>query len=267
MFQSTQQSTAELLRVGGDDLEIVNAARVSYAGHSDQFTTDDEKLIDYLMRNDHSTPFEMPEVLFRITAPIAVTRQFHRHRTWSYNEISLRYVNAPDSYFVPKFFRGKPKNNKQGSSEPITDLIEDARLKEIYNSTLSSSIKAYHQLQDYGVANELARLVLPVAQMTQFYAKTDLRNFLHFLKLRMDPHAQQEIRELANQMHDLVAPHFPVTMKAWDAHVMSSKKFTENEIEMIGQFLNTSEMRKERSDREMRILFDKLGIKVTGVNL
>ena len=267
MFQSTPQSTAELLRVGGNDLEIVNAARVSYDGHSEEFSTDDEKLIDYLMRNDHSTPFEMPEVLFRITTSLAVTRQFMRHRTWSYNEISLRYVSAPDNYFVPKFFRGKPKNNKQGSSEPITDLVEDSRLKEIYNTALSSSIKAYHQLQEYGVANELARLVLPVSQMTQFYAKVDLRNFLHFLKLRMDPHAQQEIRELANQMHDLVAPYFPVTMKAWDAHVMSSKKFTQNEIEMIGKFLDTSEMKTEHADREMRILFDKLGIKVKGVNL
>lgn len=266
MFQSMPTSKAELLRVGGDDLEIVNAARVSYAGHSDQLTTDDEKLIDYLMRNDHSTPFEMPEVLFRITAPIAVTRQFHRHRTWSYNEISLRYVDAPDSYFVPKFFRGKPKNNKQGSSAPITDETEDLLLHRVYEDAVNSAVNAYRKLQESGVANELARLVLPVSQMTQFYAKTDLRNFLHFLKLRTDPHAQQEIRDLANQMHDLVAPYFPATMKAWDAHVMNSKKITGEEIELLRDSLVCWEAVVgtpapwSGDARAVRILKEKLGL-------
>ena len=260
MFKEVAQCSAELLRVGGDDLEIVNAARVSYAGRSNEVTSDDEKLIDYLMRNEHTTPFEMPEVLFRIKAPIFVTRQFMRHRTWSYNEVSLRYVDAPNEYYVPDTLRGKPKNNKQGSSGIIEGELSEAALESFLDS-VESSIKSYEYLQYLGVANEMARMVLPVCQMTEFYAKVDLRNFLHFLKLRMDPHAQQEIRELANQMHDAVQPYFPVTFKAWSSQVLKSSKFTENELEIINSALDLTEVRKNYDARTVRVLFEKLGTK------
>jgi thymidylate synthase (FAD) len=248
--------TVELIGHYGSDLNFVNAARTSFNNESKEFTDDDAKLIEYLIRNAHTTPFEMSFIQFKIQAPIFVARQFMRHRTWSYNEVSLRYVDAPNEYYVPNAFRSVASNKKQGSGRDL-ELEKNDLVEKHYREAIEKAVHSYEFIQSLDVANEMARGVLPVSQMTTFVAGVDLHNLLHFLELRLDEHAQQEIRWLAADMYDLVQPLFPVTIAAWKNRVFDAKTFSGNELKMISEAISAYDF-KNYTERDIRVLKEKM---------
>jgi len=202
-----------LVDVMGDDNSIVQAARVSY-GKGTKTKTEDSKLIDYLYKNRHTTPFEMVEFKFVCRMPIFVARQWVRHRTASINEYSGRYSEMPEDMYLPPLQRiqGQDSTNKQ-ASDGIK--IEDASLaQQIMADSFKSSWESYQHLLSMGVSRELARVVLPLSSYTEWYWKINMHNLFNFLRLRMDSHAQGEMQLYANAMAKLVEPVVPA---AWAA--------------------------------------------------
>ena len=214
----------------GSDDAIVQAARVSY-GAGTKSVSDDRALIRYLMRHKHTTPFEMVEFKFRIRAPIFVARQWLRHRTASVNEISARYSVVQNDFFLPEELRKQSANRGQGGEEPLGDASANLLLKQ--KASCDLAFHAYAELLAKGTARELARAHLPQSTFTEFYWKIDLHNLLHFLKLRIDDHAQKEIRDLAVKVYELIKPVVPVTCEAFEDFVLGSVTLSRVEIEAL----------------------------------
>lgn len=204
-------SSVELIRVSGSDIEVVNAARVSYGKISTSLSERDKKLIAFLLEHNHETPFEHNQISFRIKAPIFVVRHWMRHRMHSYNEISYRYVKAPFEYHIPASWRYQDTNNKQSSMGSFSD----SELVALYKKSVEDSYRAYEKLLEQGVCRELARCVLPLCTYTEFIFTSNLRALMHFLKLRLDAGAQKEIRQYATSILHLTMLHFPVSLNAW----------------------------------------------------
>jgi thymidylate synthase (FAD) len=204
----------------GDDAAIVQAARVSY-GQGTKSVRDDRGLIRYLMRHRHTTPFEMVEFKFLIRLPIYVARQFVRHRTANINEYSARYSVVPDEFDLPPAteVRRQSTRSRQGRGEPLAPDVAD-RFRVDLERISTDAYKAYRQALDDGVARETARLVLPLAYYTEWYWKIDLWNLFHFLSLRLDPHAQEEIRLYAAEMAKIARIVCPVAFEAFDDFVL-----------------------------------------------
>lgn len=203
--------SVELIRVSGSDVDVVNAARVSYGKVSKEITDRDSILINFLMEHEHTSPFEHNQVSFRIKAPIFVVRQWMRHRMNSYNEISYRYVKAPLEFYIPVKWRNQDTKNKQGS----VGSFENPEFTQLYKSAVDASVKVYEKLLENGVCREQARGVLPVTTYTEFIYTCNLHSLMHFLKLRLDAGAQFEIRAYARCLLELTLPHFPVSLEAW----------------------------------------------------
>jgi len=208
----------------GGDKSIVDAARVSYAqdsiGDERILNAKDEKLIEYLMKNRHTSPFESVVCSFEVEAPIFVFRQWHRHRTWSYNEISARYTELPEKFYVPSpsDIGVQHSSNKQMRHEVVlTDEEYAKRETEITNYTTQcrDAYAAYEELIKAGWPRELARAVLPVSIFSRMVGTVNLHNLFHFLRLRLHVHAQAEIREYAEQMVNLILPHVPYAGRAF----------------------------------------------------
>lgn len=202
----------------GSDLSIVRAARVSYAADwrvGDELSNSDDRLIHYLYRNKHTTPFEAVVFTFEIKCPIFVARQWHRHRTWSYNEVSARYTELDEGFYVPapELIGTQSKNNKQARDLGIPNDVASQSIR----SSCEASFKQYRTLLDLGVPRELARSVLPVAAYTRYFGTVDLHNLMHFLRLRLHPHAQYEIRQYAEAILKLIEPVVPVAAEAFKA--------------------------------------------------
>jgi thymidylate synthase (FAD) len=205
----------------GNDAAIVQAARVSY-GKGTKSVRDDRGLIRYLMRHRHTTPFEMVELKFLVRLPIFVARQWIRHRASSTNEYSARYSVVPDEYEVPSpgEVRHQSTRNRQGRGEPLpAEVVE--RFRSDLERVARESYEAYSRALDAGVARETARLVLPVAYYTQWYWKTNLWNLFHFLSLRLDPHAQEEIRLYAAELAKLGREVCPIAFEAFQEFELS----------------------------------------------
>lgn len=205
-----------LVDVMGDDGSVVQAARVSY-GEGTRRVSDDRTLIRYLMRHRHSTPFEMAEIKLLVRVPMDCWRQWIRHRTANVNEYSTRYSIAIDSAQAtpPDQWRMQAKGNRQGSDEPLR-LELGEQLTETETQLQKETRRIYQERLDAGVAREQARKDLPLATYTEAYWKIDLHNLLHFLHLRMDPHAQLEIRDYATAIGEqIVKPLFPVVWEAF----------------------------------------------------
>lgn len=207
------------------DAQIVRAARVSY-GKGTKTVREDEKLIQYLVKNSHWSPFEMVEFKFHVKAPLFVARQWFRHRTASVNEVSARYSVVEDEFYVPEYWRLQDKKNRQGSVGRLDEEANDFAT-EVYSKAISEALNTYKELLSLGIAREMARMVLPLSTYTQFYWKQDLRNLLHFLKLRLDSHAQWEIRQYARAILSLIEPLVPLTVKAWK-EVVGWENFSES---------------------------------------
>lgn len=210
----------------GSDLSIVRAARVSYNAdwRSGENEKNDEKLIRFLMKNHHTSPFESVVFTFEVKAPLFVFRQWHRHRTWSYNEISARYTELDEGFYIPaaENITHQAKDNKQArTSEQHPQAEQFAAAMRIQSN---AAFKAYQEMLKAGCPRELARSVLPVSAYSRMFGTVDLHNLLHFLRLRLNPHAQYEIRVYAEAMQKLVSGIVPVTMAAFEESMLESSK-------------------------------------------
>lgn len=200
----------------GGDLSIVRAARVSYdaAWRAGEDQGSDERLIRYLWAHRHTTPFEAVTLTFEVHAPIFVFRQWHRHRTWSFNELSARYRELPTEFYVPKpeQIGSQSTNNKQGRVLDGSDRDETLRF---YRSTCEDAFRTYRALLADGWPRELARSVLPVSTYSTMFATVNLLNLFKFCTLRSDAHAQHEIRVYSDAMLELIEPIVPVALRAY----------------------------------------------------
>jgi thymidylate synthase (FAD) len=207
----------------GSDLSVVRAARVSYdaAWRAGENEGSDHRLINYLWKNRHTSPFEAVEFQFEVKAPIFVFRQWHRHRTWSFNELSARYRELPEEFYVPDciLVGNQSKDNKQGRQQGDLSLDEQrsAEIENLLVPAMETAFSTYRQLLATGWPRELARSVLPVATYSHMFAKVDLANLFRFLDLRSHSHAQHEIRVYAEAILDLIRPVVPACVAAWEA--------------------------------------------------
>ena len=174
----------------GGDQGIVDAARVSYGGKS-KGEEADRKLIAYLLQHAHMTPFEHAVFKFHVSCPIFVARQWFRHRFAAYNEISYRYTEVKDEFYVPSVWRAQDRKNKQGSV--AAPELDQAGLASVLKDQVDSALEAYRKLVAAGAAREMARMILPVNLYTQFYWTVNARSLMNFVSLRADVHAQWEI--------------------------------------------------------------------------
>lgn len=195
------------------DGAVVAAARVSY-GEGTRKVRNDEGLIGYLMRNEHMSPFEAVVYMFQVKAPIFVARQMMRHRTASVNEVSARYSVVPEEFYVPKHLRLQSATNRQGSG-PLMPYKARKFAEAAMAGAMRDAYEVYREMLRMGMSREQARMVLPVSMYTEFTFTMNLRNLLHFLKLREDEHAQYEVRKVAGMMRELAEPLAPITFAAW----------------------------------------------------
>lgn len=198
----------------GSDQAIVRSARVSYNAEP-RNDGSDAKLIKYLWRNKHTSPFEAVSFTFDVKAPIFCFRQWHRHRTWSYNEVSARYTELPEEFYVPENEKitTQSTSNKQMRTDTEHEFSQQIRLTIM--SACAGAFKVYQELIKAGCPRELARGVLPVNTYSHMFASVDLHNLFGFLRLRMNPHAQYEIRVYAEAMFNLIQPIVPVAAEAF----------------------------------------------------
>ena len=224
----------------GNDTSIVQAARVSY-GEGTKKSRDDKSLIFYLMRHWHSTPFEMVEFKFHCKMPIFVARQWVRHRTANINEYSLRYSEARDEFYIPKSdqIEFQSAMNKQGRSGQVPDDLKN-KVIDYFNEISDRSFEIYSELNEAGVARELARAILPVNLYTEWYWKNDLHNLLHFIGLRSDSHAQYEIRVFSDAMASYVKKVAPHAWEAYQDYAVKGLRFSKIEQNILSKGLSNS---------------------------
>jgi thymidylate synthase (FAD) len=235
------------------DCAIVQAARTSY-GRGTRKVNEDEGLIRYLMRHRHTTPFEFCELKFHARMPIFVARQWVRHRTASINECSARYSVVPDVFYQPdaEDIQQQSSSNKQGRAGAAAE--ESVRTFSGALADVSSLAYGYYQkaIED-NIARELARTILPINSYTEWYWKCNLHNLFHFLNLRMDSHAQMEIRVYAEAMYRLIKPLFPMACRAFEDYRLNSVELSALELDSIrsGREIETLN-RREREEWEAK---------------
>jgi thymidylate synthase (FAD) len=190
----------------GSDLSVVNAARVSFHKISTEMSGGDEKLIKYLAKHKHTSPFNHSFITLRVKAPVFVARQLVKHKFMPWNEVSRRYVDDEPEFYMPDKWRGKAVNVKQGSGDDTVECyIEDF---------VDGAVELYTEMLEHSIAPEMARMVLPQNMMTEWWWSGTLGAYADMLKLRLDPHAQYESRIVANKAKEIIEPLFPVSIKA-----------------------------------------------------
>lgn len=205
----------------GSDERVVAAARVSYGAGTKTFR-EDKALIHYLMKNDHTSPFEQVVLTFHIKLPIFVARQWIRHRTARVNEISGRYSIMKEDFYLPSLNVICPQStsNKQGREQNPFDEDDAKEIQKIMEEAFMATYQAYKKLLDKNLAKELSRIVLPLSLYTEWYWQIDLHNLFHFLRLRFHPHAQYEIREYAKVMLELARSIAPISVEAFETYCL-----------------------------------------------
>jgi thymidylate synthase (FAD) len=231
--------------MGGDE-SIIQAARVSY-GKGTKTISEDRILLRYLMRHLHTTPFEMVELKFHVKLPIFVARQWIRHRTANVNELSGRYSIMKDEFYAPALEAIKLQGvrNKQGRLEDEVPVELRRKVLDLLLEDQRHVYARYEEILKDGIARELARINLPLSLYTEWYWKIDLHNLLHFLQLRMDPHAQYEIRVYAEAMAEITKKVVPMAWEAFEDYVLFSERFSRAELQVIAENLDTSKITKE----------------------
>jgi len=212
LYKALDKGFVKLVEFMGGDQRAVDSARVSF-GSVSKGAEQDKKLIEYLLANGHLSPFEHSVFQFHIKCPIFVARQWMRHRIASYNEISARYTEVQDEFYYPGAFRAQDRINRQGSVR--SGALDQAKMLAVYDKAIKASYAAYSELLEAGAAREMARMVLPVAQYTQFYWSINARSLLNFISLRADAHAQHEIRQYADAITLIFRAKMPLTWEAW----------------------------------------------------
>ncbi len=226
-----------LMKVTGDDEWIEYCARMSY---DQRGKIETRNLLRYLLRHKHTSPFEMGDMTFEVKMPLFVARQWVRHRTCSMNEVSARYTQLPEEMFVPKVFSVQATNNKQGRGEEVPEDLQHV-LHDFMADQNSESYSAYVWMLDKGVAKETAREVLNLNIYTKFIWKMNIHNLMHFMNLRLDPHAQEEIRDYAELIENLVELHFPITHEAFVDYIRDSYTCSRMEVDLIRTFFSPPE--------------------------
>lgn len=199
----------------GDDKRILEAARISYKSPS-KGDEQDKKLLQYLWKNKHSSPFEMVKVTMNIKMPIFVMRQYVRHRMQNLNEVSARYTELPNEFYIPSSWRKQDTKNKQGSVQAEWEDGEQNALSQNLYEFCQEAYQEYEKMMEHGVAREMARMILPINIYTEIYCCWDMKNLLHFIGLRDDPHAQYEIQEYGRAIKKICQELFPWTMEAYE---------------------------------------------------
>ena len=262
-FKVLDHGFVRLVDYLGSDQRIVQAARVSY-GDGTKSYREDKGLINYLLRNEHTSPFEQVNFTFHLKMPIFVARQWVRHRTGRMNEISGRYSVMKNECYVPNAedICYQSKDNKQGRGNQLEpELAKNVRT--CIQKQQEHIFELYNSFIEMGVAKEIARINLPLSMYTEFYWQMDLHNLLHFLGLRMDHHAQFEIREYANAIFEIVKAVCPMTAEAFLEHKFMSGKISKKEKNLISRILqeiNEEDIKAEGefTARDFRILKEKL---------
>ena len=215
--------SVELLDVFGDDLTVVNAARVSFAKESHKITAGDEKLVKYLAEHNHVTPFFHPQARFRLKMPIFIAREWFRHQIgFARNEVSRRYVDSEPEFWMPDILRQRDSNKKQGSKDE--QIQYNGHCLAHIRVTNERALETYKYLLGHGVCPEQARAVLPQSMMTEFIETGSLAAYARLYNLRSDPTAQREIQELAEQVGFLLAEKFPISWTALTSYDPSASE-------------------------------------------
>ncbi|MFP4152472.1 MAG: FAD-dependent thymidylate synthase [Alkalispirochaeta sp.] len=240
----------------GGDQRIVQAARVSY-GAGTRTYREDKGLINYLLRNEHTSPFEQVVLTFHTKMPIFVARQWVRHRTARLNEISGRYSVMKDEFYLPRGNAIAPQaqDNKQGREADGFDETAQQAVREAMAHQQRAAYDSYERLLDHDLARELARINLPLSMYTEWYWQIDLHNLFHFLRLRMDPHAQYEIRVYAEQIFMITKAVCPVATEAFDEHLRGGVRFSKSEFAVLQRLLG------DDIDDRIRAVAEAEGIK------
>ncbi|MFA5698803.1 MAG: FAD-dependent thymidylate synthase [Sphaerochaeta sp.] len=256
-FQVLDHGFVRLVDYLGSDERIVQSARVSY-GSGTKTYRQDKGLINYLLRNDHTSPFEQVNFTFHIKMPIFVARQWIRHRTARVNEISGRYSVMAEEFYVPaaEHINFQSEDNKQGRMDEAVDPALAKEIQEILAADQKRSYETYEQLLAMGLARELARINLPLSMYTEWYWQMDLHNLFHFLALRLDPHAQWEIRVYAEKILDIIRLVCPIAVEAFEQHKVGSAIFSASELEALKEVLAGRE--NPLSGRALQLFEDKL---------
>jgi thymidylate synthase (FAD) len=245
-FKCLNAGFVRLVDYMGGDESIVQAARVSY-GKGTKSISEDKILLRYLMRHMHTTPFEMVELKFHVKLPIFVARQWIRHRTANVNELSGRYSIMRDEFYVPDAGAIKKQSvrNKQGRSE---DEVPEELRQRVLDVLLTDQRYTYEHYEAFlkdDIARELARINLPLSLYTEWYWKIDLHNCLHFLRLRLDKHAQYEIRSYAEAMVEVVKRIVPMAWEAFEDYQMFGEHFSKMELSVLADHLRITGITKE----------------------
>ena len=245
-----------LLRDAEDtsDYAIAEAARCSYQ-RGTKTIADDKTLIRYLLRHNHTSPFEMVEFKFHCKMPMFVARQWIRHRTASVNELSGRYSEMPEEYYIPTELRVQSQTNTQGSDGRI-DSEDETTFIEWIGTQGRQDFSLYEDILGTGAAREQARIVLPLSTYTEWFWKIDLHNLLHFLDLRCDSHAQKEIQVYGDAILELIRPIVPWTIEAWEDYstYRGGMVLTRYEVEALKEYLQEVDVLKESSrNTELKI--------------
>ena len=262
-FAVLDKGFVRLVDYYGSDQRIVQSARVSY-GDGTKSVSQDAALIDYLLRHQHTSPFEQVVLTFHVKMPIFVARQWVRHRTGRMNEVSGRYSIMRDEFYVPEegCISSQSKDNKQGrSAEPLPPELAQ-KYREQFQKGQEDSYKAYSEMVEEGLAREIARINLPLSLYTEFYWQMDLHNLFHFLKLRLDSHAQYEIREYAKIMLEMVRKVCPLATSSFENDVRDSVSFTGEEMQALREVLAGKE--NPLTDKKLQRFEEKIS---TGVQL
>jgi thymidylate synthase (FAD) len=238
-------------------------ARTSY-GPGTKSVREDRGLIRYLMRHSHTSPFEGVVLKFYMRLPIFVERQISRHRTASQNQQSARYSVVEDNFWIPEpsEVAYQSRDNKQGRAEPLP--TEDAlAVSESYTGVARAAYDAYESALAVGVAREIARTTLPVSAYTEMYWQMNLHNLFHFLKLRLDPHAQKEFREYADRIAECAEAVAPVCYEAFRDYVLEGESMSRYELEMLRGLYAQGRVEKPEgmSESEYREFQAKMGVR------
>lgn len=238
-FPVLDKGFVRLVDYFGGDQRIVQSARVSY-GEGTKSVSQDGALIDYLLRHQHTSPFEQVVMTFHVKMPIFVARQWVRHRTGRMNEVSGRYSIMKEEFYVPEADKVSPqsKDNKQGRASEAFDSETANKIINQLEEGQKSSYENYSELLDAGLAREIARINLPLSLYTEFYWEMDLHNLFHFLKLRLDSHAQYEIRVYAEVMLEMCKKVAPMATESFINHQNNGVNFSGEEMEALRAILD-----------------------------
>ncbi len=240
-FKVLDKGFVRLVDYYGSDQRIVQAARVSY-GNGTKTVNQDAGLIDYLLRHQHTSPFEQVVFTFHVKMPIFVARQWVRHRMGRMNEVSGRYSIMKDEFYVPETscMAKQSTDNKQGRGE-VLEETDAKKLQKDFEDGQKDAYETYSEMVEGGLAREIARINLPLALYTEFYWQMDLHNLFHFLKLRLDSHAQYEIRVYAEVMLEMVKKVCPLAASSFINNMKTGVTFTGEEMDALRAIIDGKE--------------------------